>query len=523
MPTTTVSTSPAPTGFVELGVPQHLAEALAARGITSPTPIQQATLPDSLAGRDVLGRGRTGSGKTYAFLLPMVARLEASTTRRSAKRPRALVLAPTRELASQIEESLLPLEKSSSMVSLTIFGGVGQNPQVKALARGVDALIACPGRLLDLMGQGAVDLSAVEIVIIDEADHMADMGFLPMVRRILDKVPADAQKMLFSATLDNGIDVLVKRYLHQPVTHEADSAVSPVSTMDHHLIEVHKDDKTDVLADLAAAPGKTILFTRTKHGAKKLAKQLLARGIPAVDLHGNLAQNARTRNMDAFHSGRVQTLVATDIAARGIHVDDVGLVVHADPPAEHKAYLHRSGRTARAGKAGTVVTIATPDQRQEVRGLMRAAKIRPTVSGSERAILDDLAPGERSFVSPDEAMAIAQPTKVEQAQNGQAQNGQAQNGQAQNGHGRGGGRGNGGRRGGQGRGTASQGQLAGGTGPGRRRGTRGRGGSGEGTSRQAATPQVGDRRGGRGSVAAPAGNTGGAADFSASAGRRRSR
>ncbi|ROR54978.1 superfamily II DNA/RNA helicase [Luteococcus japonicus] len=509
-------------GFVELGVPGHLATALEARGITSPTPIQLATLPDSLAGRDVLGRGRTGSGKTFAFLLPCVARLEASSSRRMAKKPRALILAPTRELATQIEESLLPLEKTSALSSLTIFGGVGQNPQVRTLAKGVDVLIACPGRLLDLMGQGAVDLSAVEICILDEADHMADMGFLPMVKRILDKVPGNAQKMLFSATLDNGIDVLVKRYLHQPVTHEADSAESPVGTMDHHVLEVHKYDKAGILADLAAAPGKTILFTRTKHGAKKLAKQLLARGIPAVDLHGNLAQNARTRNMEAFHSGRVDTLVATDIAARGIHVDDVELVVHADPPTEHKAYLHRSGRTARAGKAGTVVTMVTPDQRGEVRGLMRAAKIRPTVSNGDRATLDELAPGERTFLSPADAEKAAYPQKTEQQAAGNGAGGNAGGGRSRGGNG---GRG----RGGAGRGQGGDAQESSGS----RRGGRGRGGDSAdrpesrrgGQARPAEAGRTEGRRSGtprRGASAgaSSAGSNGGVAAFSSSAGRR---
>ncbi|MEL4504685.1 DEAD/DEAH box helicase [Luteococcus sp. H138] len=506
-------------GFTELGVPQNLTDALAARGITSPTPIQLATLPDSLAGRDVLGRGRTGSGKTFAFLLPTVARLTSSPKRRVAKKPRALILAPTRELASQIEESLLPLEKSSDLVSLTIFGGVGQNPQVRTLAKGVDVLIACPGRLLDLMGQGLVELSAVEICILDEADHMADMGFLPMVKRILDKVPADAQKMLFSATLDNGIDVLVKRYLHQPVTHEADSAVSPVSAMDHHVLEVGKDDKTGILADLAAAPGKTILFTRTKHGAKKLAKQLLARGIPAVDLHGNLAQNARTRNMDAFHSGRVSTLVATDIAARGIHVDDVELVVHADPPTEHKAYLHRSGRTARAGKAGTVVTMVTPDQRHEVRGLMRAAKITPTISHADRATLEGLAPGERTFLSAEDAEKAAYPNKVEQPQGTANGGGRGRGG---NGGGRGrsgqGSRGEAGpaRSGGRGRSDSARPQASR-TDAGRSQGSRSDGTRSEGSARPA-------RSGGRpGAGAQSAGSNQGAAGLSAVQGRRRGR
>ncbi|WP_331715665.1 DEAD/DEAH box helicase [Tessaracoccus coleopterorum] len=307
----------------------------------------------------MLGRGRTGSGKTYAFLLPLVARLSGGG-RAGARKARALILAPTRELASQIEEALTPLADAAGLSHVTVFGGVNQNPQVRAMAKGIDVLVACPGRLLDLVGQGAIDLSAVAITIIDEADHMADMGFLPMVRRILDQTPTKGQRMLFSATLDQGVGVLVKAYLHQPVTHEADSAESPVAKMDHHVLRVDKSERVGILADLAAAPGKTIVFTRTKHGAKKLAKQLVQAGVPAVDLHGNLAQNARTRNLEAFHSGTVQTLVATDIAARGIHVDDVELVVHADPPAEHKAYLHRSGRTARAGKAGTVLTLVTP-------------------------------------------------------------------------------------------------------------------------------------------------------------------
>ncbi len=396
--------------FVRLGVPASLSDVLAERDITEPTPIQAATLPDSLAGRDVLGRGRTGSGKTYAFLLPTVARLVAAPRKARPKRPRALVLAPTRELATQIEESLKPLEAVAGLSSRTVFGGVGQGPQVQALARGVDVLVACPGRLLDLMGQGAVSLDEVEITVLDEADHMADMGFLPMVRKILDRTPAKGQRLLFSATLDNGIDVLVKRYLHDPVTHEADSPQSPVSTMEHFVLRVDKDSRGRVLADLASAPGRTILFTRTKHGAKRLAKQLVDHGIPAVDLHGNLSQNARTRNLAAFESGTVGTLVATDIAARGIHVDDVALVVHADPPVEHKAYLHRSGRTARAGHSGTVVTLVTADQRQEVRQMMRKAGISPeVVAQPDRSVLESLAPGERVVLSADEARALVTP------------------------------------------------------------------------------------------------------------------
>jgi superfamily II DNA/RNA helicase len=387
------------TTFARLGVPTALTDVLAASGITVPTPIQAATLPDSLTGRDVLGRGRTGSGKTYAFLLPLLARLSASGTPRRSQRPRALVLAPTRELALQIDAALAPLARPLGLTSQTVFGGVGQNPQVTALRRGVDVVVACPGRLEDLMGQGHVNLDAVEITVLDEADHMADLGFLPGVRRILEKTPRSGQRLLFSATLDAGVDVLVKRFLANPVTHEADSAQSPVATMAHHVFHVHKDDRLPVLLDLAAAPGRTVVFTRTKHGAKKLAKQLNASGVPAVELHGNLSQGARTRNLDAFHGGTASTLVATDIAARGIHVDDVGLVVHADPPVEHKAYLHRSGRTARAGAAGTVVTLMTADQVADVRDLTRKAGIRPTTTrlDAEHPLLQQVAPGVRSF------------------------------------------------------------------------------------------------------------------------------
>ena len=390
--------------FADLGVPVILERALAKLDITTPTSIQAATLPDSLSGRDVLGRGRTGSGKTFAFLLPLVARLDEHRRQPGRYLPRSLVLAPTRELATQIADSLAPLAKEAGLSYTVVFGGVGQNPQVKALAAGVDVLIACPGRLEDLVGQGFCDLSQVEISVLDEADHMADMGFLPGVRRILAKTPKNGQRLLFSATLDRGVDVLVKQFLTNPVTHEADSAQSPVVTMTHHVFEVSKDDKMPVLLDMLAAPGRTVVFTRTKHGAKKLAKQLSAKGVAAVDLHGNLSQNARVRNLEAFGSGAVRTLVATDIAARGIHVDDVSLVIHADPPAEHKAYLHRSGRTARAGAEGVVVTLMLPEQRGDVKALLRQAGIKATPEKvtPTSAVLQQVAPGERTFASPDE-------------------------------------------------------------------------------------------------------------------------
>lgn len=406
--------APAAASFTEVGVPAPLVEALTPRGITVPSPIQAATLPDSLSGRDVLGRGKTGSGKTFAFLLPLVARLMDTNRRPASRRPRALVLAPTRELAAQIEESLKVLEGPAGLSSRAIFGGVGQNPQVKALQAGVDVVIACPGRLLDLMGQGHVDFSDLEVAVLDEADQMADMGFLPMVKRILDTVPGRAQKMLFSATLDNGIDVLVKRYLHDPVIHEADSSEGPAVEMQHHVVRIDPEQRLDTVKDLASAPGRSIVFTRTKYGAKKLAKQLVQQGVPAVELHGNLSQGARTRNLEAFGSGRVSTLVATDIAARGIHVDDVAVVLHADPPVEHKAYVHRSGRTARAGQSGTVVTLVTPDQRSDVRSLMRQAKIKPEVHELAPAVLEALAPGERVTLSAEEAQKVANPEALAQ-------------------------------------------------------------------------------------------------------------
>ena len=372
----TALTATSTTGFAELGVPAPLVAALVAQGIDAPFPIQSATLPDSLAGKDVLGRGRTGSGKTLAFSLPLVTRLVGG--QRRPKQPRALVLVPTRELANQVLAVVAPLTKAVGLTSTVVFGGVGQNPQVKALAPGVDVLIACPGRLEDLIGQGFCDLSAVEITVLDEADHMADLGFLPAVKRLLDRTPAKGQRMLFSATLDNGVDVLVKRYLSSPVTHSVDPAVAPVSTMTHHVFAVSAADKPAVVRELASGSERSLLFMRTKHTAKKLAKQLTAAGIPAVELHGNLSQGARERNLSAFTDGSTRVLVATDIAARGIHVDDVALVVHVDPPTEHKAYLHRSGRTARAGAGGTVVTLALPEQAGEVRTLAKQAGIRPT-------------------------------------------------------------------------------------------------------------------------------------------------
>jgi superfamily II DNA/RNA helicase len=383
--------------FAALGVPATLVGALAARGITAPLPIQSATLPDALAGRDVLGRARTGSGKTYAFALALLTRLAAGGAPR-ARHPRCLILVPTRELAVQVEASIAPLAAVLSLRTLTVFGGVGASPQISALRRGVDVLVACPGRLADHVDAGHVSLGSVEITVLDEADHMADLGFLPVVRRLLDQTPRSGQRLLFSATLDADVDVLVRRYMTNPVRHDVDPPSSPMVAMSHHVLHVSHADRLPVLVDLAGAPGRTLVFTRTKRGARRLTRHLLAAGIPAVELHGNLGQTARTRNLQAFSEGRVSTLVATDVAARGIHVDDVALVIHADPPAEHKAYLHRSGRTARNGASGTVVTLMTDDQVDGVREVTRRAGLDPTTTRLRpgHPLLTSLAPGRRT-------------------------------------------------------------------------------------------------------------------------------
>jgi superfamily II DNA/RNA helicase len=360
--------------FASLGVPVPLTAALAAAGIDVPFPIQAAVVPDALAGADILGRGRTGSGKTLGFCIPLAARLAGGHT--SAGRPRGLVLVPTRELASQVQDVLRPLARAVGLRVATVFGGTPQRPQVTALHNRVDIIVACPGRLADLIGQGHCHLGDVEVSVVDEADHMADLGFLPVVRRLLDATPPDGQRMLFSATLDHAVDVLVRRFLDHPVEHAVDSPAAPAPIV-HHLLTVAPTDRTAVVTALAGGGNRSLIFTRTKHGARKLARQLTAAHIPAGELHGNLTQPARERNLARFASGAVRVMVATDIAARGIHVDGIDLVIHADPPAEHKAYLHRSGRTGRAGASGVAVTLQTPAQAGDVRALMRKARVVP--------------------------------------------------------------------------------------------------------------------------------------------------
>ncbi|MBC9937075.1 DEAD/DEAH box helicase [Leucobacter sp. cx-87] len=506
--------------FAALGVPVPLVEALAAEGKIEAFPIQRDTLGDTLAGRDVLGRGRTGSGKTIAFAIPLVARLagDASAKRRPG-RPRGLVLAPTRELVTQIANVIEMLGEPVGIRTTTIFGGVSQKRQEDALARGVDIVVAAPGRLDDLMKQGIVDLGSVEITVLDEADHMADLGFLPVVTRIMDKTPQRGQRLLFSATLDNGVDRLVKKYLTNPIMHSVDSAESPVAQMTHHVFSVSgKDDKNEVIEALASGAGRRILFTRTKHQAKKLAKHLTARGIPAVDLHGNLSQNARDRNLAAFSDGSSKVLVATDVAARGVHVDGIELVVHVDPPAEHKAYLHRSGRTARAGAEGDVVTICLPEQRGELKQLLRAAKINVTPesvnagSASVTSLVGEVADKVDPAVTErlrDEAFAAANGGRS--AGQGQSTGKNAQRkrarGHVEGGRGEGQGRAGSGRsgsgRGGQGAGRGGQGAGSGRSGQGQGSGA-GRSGQGAGSgSGRSAAPRGGASRGSSAGAGAP--------------------
>ncbi len=372
--------SSATTTFAELGLPANLVTTLTRRGITAPFPIQTATIPDILAGKDVLGRGQTGSGKTLAFGLPTLVRLTEGST--SPKRPRALVLVPTRELAMQVCEALEPYATTLGLCVRNVVGGMPFGRQIDGLRRGVDLLVATPGRLNDLISQRACDLGDVRIAILDEADHMADMGFMPQVRKLLDQVRPGGQRLLFSATLDSDVDKLVRQYLSHPVTHSVAPSTAGVVEMDHHVITVSAEDKLDVVSEIASRHGRTLFFVRTKHGADRLAKKLGQVGVRAGSLHGGKSQGQRTRTLKQFKDGAVTVLIATDVAARGIHVDDVGLVVHFDPPADPKDYLHRAGRTARAGESGTVLTLVLPHQRREVDQMTRKANVAPTRSSA---------------------------------------------------------------------------------------------------------------------------------------------
>jgi superfamily II DNA/RNA helicase len=355
--------------FASLGVPSDIVAALDRKSITEPFPIQSATIPDALAGRDVCGKAPTGSGKTLAFGIGAVARLTGKPSR--PKHPRVLVLTPTRELAAQVATELRALATPRNLRVDSFYGGVGYGPQLKALSRGVDVAVACPGRLGDLIERGSVHLDAVEIVVIDEADRMADMGFLPDVRRLLDLTPADRQTLLFSATLDGDIDVLVRRYQHHPARHELEADEDDTSAAVHLFWKVASGDRVDRTADVVAASGPTIVFCRTKHSTDRIARQLEQRGVRAAAIHGDRSQKQREKALDSFIRGAVDALVATDVAARGIHVDGVNAVVHFDPPADSKDYVHRSGRTARAGATGVVVSLVTPDKASAVKRIQR--------------------------------------------------------------------------------------------------------------------------------------------------------
>jgi len=374
--------------FSELGVAAPLARSLAHSGFTQPFPIQTATLPDAIKGRDVLGRGQTGSGKTLAFSLALLTRLAGKTAKRHF--PLALVLSPTRELAMQINDTIAPLARKVNLSSVVIAGGMPMNRQVQALERAVPILVATPGRLIDLMHRGAVDLSRCEIVVLDEADQMADMGFMPSVREILDATPSSGQRLLFSATLDRDVDALVKKYLRNPIEHSVETPIEDQGQMEHHVFIVKSEDRDTLTSRIAAREGRTIMFVRTQRGADRLAEKLARRGIAVGSLHGGKAQGARNRALEAFRSGAVPVLVATNVAARGIHVDDISLVVHVDAPTDPKDYLHRAGRTARAGESGIVVTLARPNEQREMRNLAKRAGVNAEFAtvGAQDAHLD---------------------------------------------------------------------------------------------------------------------------------------
>jgi superfamily II DNA/RNA helicase len=370
---------PEPRDFAQLGLPAPLVTVLARRGVHQPFAIQARTLPDALAGRDILGRAQTGSGKTLGFGLPLLTRLVPGSNTRVAGRPRGLVLVPTRELARQVADELSPLGHPLYLRVTTVYGGAAIGRQIEALRRGADVVVATPGRLIDLLERRALTLDGVEITVLDEADHMADLGFLPAVTQLLDATPAGGQRMLFSATLDRGVGRLVERYLTDPAIHAVAAAASPVEDVDHHVFTIRPEHKVELAVEIASRPARTLLFVRTKHGADRLAKQLSRCGVEAVAIHGNLNQGQRQRALDGFSAGRTRVMVATDVAARGIHVDDVDLVVHFDPPADPKDYLHRSGRTARAGASGTVVSFVDISQSRDVARMLEAAAVTPTI------------------------------------------------------------------------------------------------------------------------------------------------
>src|SRR3954453_1608197 len=400
-PNTTIEdTTPDGPTFAQLGLPQQLVTALERRGIRSPFAIQASALPDALAGRDVLGKAATGSGKTLAFGLPLLARLGAHVGR-GPRAPRGLILVPTRELAQQVHDNLAPLGQSIGVHLTTVYGGAPMYRQIQQLRRGVDVVIATPGRLQDLIGQGEATLDEVVVTVLEEADFMADLGFLPVVTELLDQTDPSAQRLLFSATLDGEVDALVRRYLKDPARHEVKRPGDDAPPAEHLAYSIAFRDKVAITQELAARPGRTIVFARTQLGVDRLTENLQAAGIKAEAIHGGLPQSARRRALEAFTDARSPVLVATDVAARGIHVDDVSLVLHYDPPADHKTYLHRSGRTARAGAAGVVVSLLLPDQVGQAKRRFRQAKVDPMVTRirpGDEPITDLVAGG--TFVEP---------------------------------------------------------------------------------------------------------------------------
>ncbi|MFI1967023.1 DEAD/DEAH box helicase [Streptomyces pathocidini] len=440
MPESTTPALPAVASFGELGLPAALLETLGQQGVIEPFPIQAATLPNSLAGRDILGRGRTGSGKTLAFGLALLAR--TAGRRAEPRRPLSLVLVPTRELAQQVTDALTPYAEALRLRSATVVGGLSIGRQASALRAGVEVLVATPGRLRDLIDRGDCHLDQVAITVLDEADQMADMGFMPQVTAVLKQVDPDGQRMLFSATLDRNVDRLVREFLTDPVVHSVDPSAGAVTTMEHHVLHVAETDKRATAIRIAARDGRVIMFLDTKHAVDRLTKQLLAQGVRAAGLHGGKSQPQRNRTLEQFKNGQVTALVATNVAARGIHVDNLDLVVNVDPPTDHKDYLHRGGRTARAGESGRVVTLVLPHQRRDMERLMadaaitaQAARVHPADDELAR-ITGAREPSGVAVVIP--APAPAPAPRRSRGQGGKRQGGQRAQGQSAQGQGGGG-------------------------------------------------------------------------------------
>lgn len=392
-----------PTSFADSGLPEALVAELTRLGLTTPFPIQARTMRDALTGKDVLGRAQTGSGKTLAFGLPLLSRVAEGAHRARRGAPDALVLVPTRELAQQVTDALTPLARTLSITVTSVYGGAPMGRQITALRRGAEVVVATPGRLVDLIEQGECRLDRAAVTVLDEADYMADLGFLPVVTQLLDKTPPNGQRLLFSATLDRGVGTLVRRFLTDPAVHAVADAMAPIESVDHRVFALRPEHKVQIAAEIATQPGRSLFFVRTKRGADRLAKQLRTQGVEAGAIHGNLAQNARARALASFAAGRPRVLVATDVAARGIHVDDIDVVVHFDPPADHKDYLHRSGRTARAGATGTVVSLVHSEQAGDLARLQRHARVEATtvtVRPGHPAVAEVVASGVPVTVGP---------------------------------------------------------------------------------------------------------------------------